>query len=112
MLSFSRLLFNSLVFNPFRRMPRNIEIKARVRDVGRLHEVAAELSQSKGELLEQEDTFFNCSQGRLKLRVIKVRFLLFLCSYFTSFALYRCSDMPFVDLFVIFYNFSFLYQWL
>lgn len=53
-------------------MPRNTEIKAQVRDVAKLHEVAADLSQSNGEVLEQEDTFFNSQQGRLKLRIIKV----------------------------------------
>lgn len=53
-------------------MPRNIEIKARVQNVTKLHKVAAELSQSSGVVLQQEDTFFNTPQGRLKLRVIKV----------------------------------------
>ncbi|MPC10258.1 Adenylate cyclase CyaB [Portunus trituberculatus] len=49
-------------------MPRNTEIKARVHDVAKLHKIAAELSQSSGEVLHQEDTFFNAQQGRLKLR--------------------------------------------
>ena len=54
------------------KMPRNIEIKARVQDVVQLHKAAAALSESTGEILHQEDTFFNSPQGRLKLRVIKV----------------------------------------
>ncbi|KAK8374860.1 hypothetical protein O3P69_017734 [Scylla paramamosain] len=54
-----------------KEMPRNTEIKARVQDVAKLHKIAAELSQSSGEVLHQEDTFFNTPQGRLKLRVIK-----------------------------------------
>lgn len=65
---------NMLMFtkaNMSMRMPRNTEIKAQVRDVAKLHEVAADLSQSNGEVLEQEDTFFNSQQGRLKLRIIK-----------------------------------------
>ncbi|XP_064079866.1 adenylate cyclase CyaB-like [Macrobrachium nipponense] len=52
-------------------MPRNVEIKARVNDVKELHKRAAELSSSEGTVLEQEDTFYNSPQGRLKLRVIK-----------------------------------------
>lgn len=53
-------------------MPRNVEIKARIQDLARLHKCAAQLSNSKGEVLHQEDTFFNSPQGRLKLRTIKV----------------------------------------
>lgn len=52
-------------------MPRNVEIKARVTDVEELHKRAKELSNSTGEVLNQEDTFFNSPQGRLKLRVLK-----------------------------------------
>ncbi|KAK8722762.1 hypothetical protein OTU49_012021 [Cherax quadricarinatus] len=52
-------------------MPRNVEIKALVRDVVKLHERAAQLSGSKGHVLHQEDTFFNSPNGRLKLRVVK-----------------------------------------
>ncbi|XP_025088078.1 uncharacterized protein LOC112560429 isoform X3 [Pomacea canaliculata] len=52
-------------------MPSNVEIKARVRDMEGLKKVAATLSGSDGELLQQEDTFFYCRNGRLKLRVRK-----------------------------------------
>lgn len=49
-------------------MPANIEIKARVRDIENLKLVASELSDSPCQVIPQEDTFFNCPQGRLKLR--------------------------------------------
>jgi len=47
---------------------RNIELKAVARDPARLRERASELSGSPGETLVQEDTFFQCDHGRLKLR--------------------------------------------
>lgn len=46
----------------------NIEIKARAGNVRRQREIAAQISDSKPELLEQADTFFNVPTGRLKLR--------------------------------------------
>lgn len=49
-------------------MPSNVEIKATVSDPMTFAERAAELSQSEGTIIRQHDTFFNCSQGRLKLR--------------------------------------------
>ncbi|XP_034719992.1 uncharacterized protein LOC117939058 [Etheostoma cragini] len=49
-------------------MPSNVEIKARVSDPARFAKKARELSQSEGTIIRQHDTFFNCSQGRLKLR--------------------------------------------
>ena len=51
-------------------MARNIEIKARVPDPADLRRRAAALSDTPGELIPQEDTFFHVPQGRLKLRVI------------------------------------------
>lgn len=48
-------------------MPSNIEIKARVKDRTRFHRIARDLSGSQA-TIEQEDTFFHCPQGRLKLR--------------------------------------------
>ena len=53
-------------------MPSNVEIKARVHDFVELVKRAKELSGSDGEVLEQEDTFFVCPKGRLKLRLLKV----------------------------------------
>ncbi|KAK4306440.1 hypothetical protein Pmani_021736 [Petrolisthes manimaculis] len=52
-------------------MPRNVEIKALVKNLSVLKAKAVELSGTEGELLHQEDVFFNSPQGRLKLRVIK-----------------------------------------
>lgn len=53
-------------------MPSNIEIKARLTNPEFVRKTALELSESgEASILEQEDTFFNCNQGRLKLRVTK-----------------------------------------
>uniref|UniRef100_A0A3B4AUP3 CYTH domain-containing protein n=1 Tax=Periophthalmus magnuspinnatus TaxID=409849 RepID=A0A3B4AUP3_9GOBI len=49
-------------------MPSNVEIKAIVSNHEEFAERAAQLSQSEGAIIRQRDTFFNCSQGRLKLR--------------------------------------------
>uniref|UniRef100_A0A3B4UP18 Si:ch211-156b7.4 n=1 Tax=Seriola dumerili TaxID=41447 RepID=A0A3B4UP18_SERDU len=49
-------------------MPSNVEIKAKVSDMTQFAEKASKLSQSEGTIIRQHDTFFNCSQGRLKLR--------------------------------------------
>jgi predicted adenylyl cyclase CyaB len=51
-------------------MPSNIEIKARLRDLDEIRHRAEELSDTPVEVIPQEDTFFNTSQGRLKLRVV------------------------------------------
>lgn len=51
-------------------MAVNIEIKARVRDAGRLRGRAEQLCDTPGEAIRQEDTFFHSPQGRLKLRVL------------------------------------------
>jgi len=50
-------------------MSRNIEIKARLRDRQQMEQVAASLADSGPTRLHQEDTFFACNSGRLKLRV-------------------------------------------
>lgn len=49
-------------------MPANIEIKARVRDFKSLQQAAAQLSDTPCQVISQEDTFFNCPHGRLKIR--------------------------------------------
>jgi predicted adenylyl cyclase CyaB len=49
-------------------MPANIEIKARVADFESLRKAAVQLSDSGCQVISQEDTFFNCPGGRLKLR--------------------------------------------
>jgi len=49
-------------------MPVNIEIKARVHDFTDLQKKAEQLSDTACQVIPQEDTFFNCPQGRIKLR--------------------------------------------
>src|SRR4030066_1012879 len=49
-------------------MPANIEIKARVHDVKRLQQKVEQLSDSPCQVILQKDTFFNCPNGRIKLR--------------------------------------------
>ncbi len=51
-------------------MATNIEIKARVADPELLRERVEALSDTAGELIIQEDTFFNVPSGRLKLRLL------------------------------------------
>jgi predicted adenylyl cyclase CyaB len=51
-------------------MATNIEIKARVRDLGLLARRVEAISDTPAVTLEQEDTFFNTPDGRLKLRVL------------------------------------------
>src|SRR5579875_788610 len=51
-------------------MPRNVEMKARLRDPGRAEQIAARLSGTSGEAIHQVDTFFACERGRLKLRIL------------------------------------------
>ncbi|HEY8608667.1 MAG TPA: class IV adenylate cyclase [Noviherbaspirillum sp.] len=49
-------------------MSRNIEIKARIASCDALQPQVAALSTEGPFLLEQDDTFFHCPTGRLKLR--------------------------------------------
>lgn len=49
-------------------MPRNIEIKARIVSVDALLPRALALADGPAQTIEQDDTFFVCAQGRLKLR--------------------------------------------
>ena len=49
-------------------MPRNIEIKAQVSDLAALERRASPLADSGPEAIFQDDTFFACPTGRLKLR--------------------------------------------
>ena len=50
-------------------MARNIEIKARVADMPALAARAAAIADSGPFEIPQDDTFFGCENGRLKLRV-------------------------------------------
>jgi predicted adenylyl cyclase CyaB len=49
-------------------MPRNVEIKARVPDPDSLRSSVERLADGPPRWLSQEDTFFPCEDGRLKLR--------------------------------------------
>ena len=49
-------------------MPRNVEIKARLREPERQRELARRLADGPGRILEQRDRFFAVPTGRLKLR--------------------------------------------
>ena len=51
-------------------MARNVEIKARVSDLAALAEKVAAIADDGPTLIEQEDTFFQCTHGRLKLRAL------------------------------------------
>ncbi|CUJ08349.1 class IV adenylate cyclase [Achromobacter sp. 2789STDY5608621] len=50
-------------------MARNVEIKARVASLAALEPLAAALSGKAPVAIAQDDTFFACPDGRLKLRV-------------------------------------------
>lgn len=50
-------------------MARNIEIKARLDDFERTADLAKEISRGEPELIVQQDVFFHCRHGRLKLRI-------------------------------------------
>jgi len=49
-------------------MARNVEIKARVRDREKFVRLAAGLSGQPPQHVKQDDTFFQCPNGRIKLR--------------------------------------------
>jgi predicted adenylyl cyclase CyaB len=49
-------------------MPRNVEIKARVAQPSRLLEAVIEVADRGPTVFAQDDTFFACPAGRLKLR--------------------------------------------
>jgi predicted adenylyl cyclase CyaB len=49
-------------------MGRNVEIKARMTDSARVYERAGAIADGPPEIILQEDTFFTCPLGRLKLR--------------------------------------------
>lgn len=49
-------------------MARNVEIKARIADVAAIEPAVARLADHGPTAIAQDDTFFHCAQGRLKLR--------------------------------------------
>lgn len=58
---------------------RNIEIKAKVgsnEEFKRRVEIGKKLTGTGGEIIEQHDVFYNVTNGRLKLRYLKVKFLI------------------------------------
>jgi len=52
-------------------MNRNVEIKVKVADLAAVRRIAEQLADTGPVVLEQEDTFFHCSTGRLKLRCFR-----------------------------------------
>ena len=57
--------------NPKLPASRNIELKARLPDLNRARATAERLATSRLGVLHQRDTYFNCLDGRLKLREIE-----------------------------------------
>lgn len=51
-------------------MAQNIEIKARIHNIETLTELVAQFADQGPFEIVQDDTFFNCENGRLKLRLI------------------------------------------
>lgn len=51
---------------------KNVEIKAVVRDIDKLHKIIQEMNLGKPTKIEQEDTFFKSQKGRLKMRKFQV----------------------------------------
>lgn len=49
-------------------MARNVEIKAQVDSLAAIEPLAAAMSGQEPVVIEQDDTFFACTQGRMKLR--------------------------------------------
>jgi predicted adenylyl cyclase CyaB len=49
-------------------MPTNVEIKAKVRDLSEIERRAKLIATRGPQVLHQTDTFFRCSNGRMKLR--------------------------------------------
>ena len=54
-------------------MPRNIEVKARVKDLETVRSKVGRMATSGPIVLSQEDTFFRIFTGRLKLRLLSAR---------------------------------------
>lgn len=79
-------------FNVVIDMLRNVEIKAKVRDLGDTVSKAKKLSNSEGTWIKQDDIFFRLPQGRgrLKLRTFEVSCVQIQCKFssFLSFIPY------------------------
>jgi predicted adenylyl cyclase CyaB len=55
-------------------MAVNIEIKARVHDFSAIRQKAEQLCGTDCQIIPQEDTFFSCPNGRIKLRELSPRY--------------------------------------
>jgi predicted adenylyl cyclase CyaB len=55
------------------QMARNVEIKARLQSIDAIEPAVAALADRGPIPISQDDTFFACGQGRLKLRVLAER---------------------------------------
>jgi adenylate cyclase class IV len=55
-------------------MLRNVEIKAKVRNLDDIVNRAKKLSNSEGTWIKQDDVFFRVPRGRLKLRTFEVSY--------------------------------------
>ena len=62
-------------FGRVAEMLRNVEIKAKIRNLDDIVSKAKKLSNSEGMWIEQDDVFFTVPQGRLKLRKYQVSFV-------------------------------------
>ena len=51
-------------------MPSNIEIKAQAENLLALEERTKRFADGSGQVIRQEDVFFRCDRGRLKLRIL------------------------------------------
>ena len=65
---FGRFLLASVWFVPQNAMARNVEIKARVESLEAIVGRAAAIADQGPFEIQQDDTFFGCANGRLKLR--------------------------------------------
>ena len=50
---------------------RNVEIKAKLVDIVKLHNIIATLASNHGTVLHQRDIFYSTQKGRLKMRFVK-----------------------------------------
>jgi|SRR5579872_2256262 len=51
-------------------MPRNVEIKAVLKDTDAAHAIAIRICDRAPEIIHQDDIFFACPEARLKLRIV------------------------------------------
>lgn len=54
--------------DPYRAPRRNIELKSKCRDLTEARDASLQLGAREAGLLDQTDTYFHCTIGRLKLR--------------------------------------------